>query len=205
MATKGNFKDLIGMKFGKLTIVSLNREEPKSKLGKSLGYVRYWNCVCECGGTTVIRGSHLTCKSKERAHITRSCGCERGAFQRSDKWREKSIRIGTAFRRCLDQYKANARRRNLSWELTDDQFRHITKLPCYYTGELPCTIKRAKSGEEYVYNGIDRLDNSKGYTVENCVPCCFKVNAMKSDMTLDEFVKVCTKVAEKRYTWVPLV
>ncbi|WP_146203669.1 hypothetical protein [Azospirillum sp. TSO5] len=38
-----------------------------------------------------------------------------------------------------------------------------------------------------LFNGIDRKDPLKGYTTENCVPCCFEINRAKSDMTIDEF------------------
>jgi len=50
-----------------------------------------------------------------------------------------------------------------------------------------------------VYNGIDRIDNTKGYTPENCVPCCFEVNAMKRDFSEQRFIELCAKVAEKRH------
>jgi hypothetical protein len=33
------------------------------------------------------------------------------------------------------------------------------------------------------YNGIDRVDNEKGYLVENCVPCCFTCNSLKKSVT----------------------
>ena len=53
-------KNLIGKKFGRLTV--LEEAETKHK-------ERYFLCQCECGNTTIVRGSHLT------AGATKSCGC----------------------------------------------------------------------------------------------------------------------------------
>lgn len=53
-------KNLAGEKYGKLTAVS--------EAGPRGGHM-YWNCLCECGGTKVVRGSHL-----QRGNV-RSCGC----------------------------------------------------------------------------------------------------------------------------------
>lgn len=54
--------DLVGNRYGKLTVVSLNEE--KSKNG-----VLVWNCKCDCGGTCTARGGNL--KSGRTTH----CGC----------------------------------------------------------------------------------------------------------------------------------
>lgn len=43
-------------------------------------------------------------------------------------------------------------------------------------------------------NGIDRRDPNKGYTVENCVPCCEQCNYAKLDYTEDEYVNHCREV-----------
>lgn len=53
-------KDLTGHKFGRLTVTSF----AYTKNEKS-----YWNCECECGGTTVARGNDLMSKR------VKSCGC----------------------------------------------------------------------------------------------------------------------------------
>lgn len=55
-------KSIVGNKYGKLTVVSLNEE--KSKNG-----VLVWNCVCECGNTCTARGGNL--KFGKSTH----CGC----------------------------------------------------------------------------------------------------------------------------------
>lgn len=36
--------------------------------------------------------------------------------------------------------------------------------------------------------GIDRLNNDKGYTVENIVSCCSICNKAKSNLTMEEFL-----------------
>lgn len=58
------FLDLTGMKFGKLTVVGFSRDVISGTRKR-----KYWNCVCECGGTKEVRTDSLTKGS------TKSCGC----------------------------------------------------------------------------------------------------------------------------------
>lgn len=54
----------------------------------------------------------------------------------------------------------------------------------------------------FIYNGIDRVDPSGGYTLDNVTPACIICNRAKSDMTIVEFtawVKRLTQLKEK--TW----
>lgn len=53
-------KNLAGLKFGKLTVESV----AESRNGHL-----YWLCICECGGSKIVRGSHLLSGN------VRSCGC----------------------------------------------------------------------------------------------------------------------------------
>lgn len=39
-----------------------------------------------------------------------------------------------------------------------------------------------------LYNGIDRVDSSLGYTVDNVVPCCKLCNQAKNNLSKQEFV-----------------
>lgn len=57
----GKFRDLKGMKFGKLTVIEQNG---KDKYGKIL-----WKCKCDCGNEYTTLGRHLT-----NGHC-KSCGC----------------------------------------------------------------------------------------------------------------------------------
>lgn len=75
--------------------------------------------------------------------------------------------------------------RGYSQELTFDQWMELSLSNCYYCD--PSTVTRVNS-KTFVRNGIDRKDNSIGYTVENCVPCCFRCNKMKKVLHHDEFI-----------------
>ena len=105
-----------------------------------------------------------------------------------------------AMKGLLNTYKQNAKRRNLSWELTLKQFVKLTSSNCYYCGVQPkqgSWIRRRKRlvpvRHEYIYNGIDRKDNAKGYTAANCVPCCGSCNKIKGSWLTPEETLVAMK------------
>lgn len=52
--------DLIGQKYGRLTVESLAGQRK---------YHILWNCICECGGSAVVATTHL------RSGHTKTCGC----------------------------------------------------------------------------------------------------------------------------------
>lgn len=53
-------KDITGMKFGSLTVISMYK-----KIKNSM----HWNCLCECGNEITVNGAKL------RNGHTKSCGC----------------------------------------------------------------------------------------------------------------------------------
>lgn len=57
--------NLIGQKFGRLTVIDSAKSRKRSN-GKSM---RFWLCQCECGKTTEVETNHLT------SGHTKSCGC----------------------------------------------------------------------------------------------------------------------------------
>jgi hypothetical protein len=52
---------------------------------------------------------------------------------------------------------------------------------CYYTG-LEMTLAPAASNSI----SLDRIDSLRGYVKDNVVLCCYQVNVMKQDLTIDE-------------------
>jgi len=181
--------DLTGKKFGRLIVISKAESRQHGKFTKAM-----WNCICDCGLHRVVHACNLMDEG------TKSCGtcCRPGTNAKPD----------TAFEDLWHLYQASARNRGHSWELTKEQFRELTQSPCHYTGRPPsqvtksaATARRIKAGKDplpggfYTYNGIDRVDNSKGYTLENCVPCWGKVNTMKMEMQREEFIALCKEIA----------
>lgn len=166
-----NFKDLIGKKFGRLTVIK--RSYPNTELGNAI-----WLCRCDCGKEKVIDGNSL------RRGLTRSCGCL-NIERASTSYRFKPGLSN--MRQVIGYYKRNAKTRGYGYELTEEQFEEITQRDCYYCGVSPYNIEKSKKNGEYIYNGLDRIDNSKGYIVDNVVPCCKKCNYAKKGMSLREF------------------
>ena len=77
----GNFIDLTGKIFGRLTVVNLSHKEKKLK---SSGSYIFWDCVCECGNESLaVLATDLKSSSQN------SCGC-----LRAEKARETMTKHG---------------------------------------------------------------------------------------------------------------
>lgn len=103
----------------------------------------------------------------------------------------------------IRQYKALVRggigKKNPTYvTLTYEEFLEFVDDPCYYCGDV---VQRDKY--EYQKRGdrgqycIDRLDNTKGYTKDNCVACCSLCNRMKHTLSKEVFMEQAMKIAEK--------
>lgn len=63
-------KDIIGLKFNRLTVLELHHKVQKfKKNGSRGGYIEYYLCKCDCGKETIIEKWHIT------SGRTKSCGC----------------------------------------------------------------------------------------------------------------------------------
>jgi hypothetical protein len=158
---------MIGKRFGKLTII------------KKTDYHKYrqsiYLCKCDCGKETTVSANNL------RKGNTKSCGCLR---------RKLSQKI-VSIRRKIRQYKRDAKMREYNFDLTDEQFTEIIEKDCHYCGKKP------KNNGIYIYNGIDRVNNNKGYSIDNVVPCCTECNCKKGILTLQEFQNWIERVYNK--------
>ena len=159
--------DMTGKTFGRLTVID---RTINSNAGKGM-----WNCRCICGKIKSVNGSHL------RGGKIISCGCYN--LDRISK------PPGTAaMNEIFGSYKSNAKEHGRKFDLNIDQFIEITKQNCHYCGTVPSTIYKPRSNNGYyIYNGIDRVDNMQGYTIENVVPCCRWCNIAKGNRKPEEF------------------
>lgn len=147
----GRKLELTGKRFGRLTVISMAYND---------GYGTYWNCKCDCGNETIVKGALLTYGN------TKSCGCQRAE----------------AFKRCVE----NGTKHNLS---------HHPLYPKWKSMRKRCSNPNEKEYKNYGGRGItvceewddfkafydwaithgwredltiDRIDNNKGYSPDNC-------------------------------------
>lgn len=86
----------------------------------------------------------------------------------------------------IQRYKHDAARRGKVYSLSDETARNLLTNPCVYCGYM--SLRKL--------NGIDRRDNSIGYTEENCVSCCDVCNFGKGTKSEGEFIDMCIRVAK---------
>jgi len=171
LVNKNKAEDLTGQRFGKLVAM---------ELVKATGDKRtYWLCQCDCGKTKVIASRNL------KQGTTLSCGCyKKEKLAQVNTLEESQASINALF----SVYKHTAKSRGYDFLLTKDEFLYLTKQNCFYCGKEPSQISRSQSNTgNYIYNGIDRVNNFNGYTIENCVPCCGECNVAKSNKTIKQF------------------
>ena len=164
----GRILDITGMRRNMLVAV---RELDRIK------GMRCWLFFCDCGKEFPML--------QAKFGVRHSCGCKHElAPGRSER------------NRVLRGYKENAKRRGIPWELADENFDALTRAICHYCGAPPTnTAHWGKSKGAFMYNGIDRADNEKGYTVGNSLPCCKACNFLKRTLPYEDFILLVTKIA----------
>lgn len=115
-------------------------------------------------------------KKRNAADATRIAQVQK-AYQVShiEEIRAYSREYGRRPDRIFKVYQWAAKRRNLTFNLTYEQFLTFWQKPCFY----------GQHGIETI--GLDRINNDAGYEMNNVVPCCKVCNYMKADMSQDEF------------------
>jgi hypothetical protein len=179
------FIDLTGQIFNRLTVLSV---AGKNKHGQYL-----WKLRCECGKELVAVNFAFV-----HGH-TKSCGCL-GSETTIARNKKRALPPGIVVTNVkLKSYKEEAKNRNLCWQLTDSQALQLFKENCYYCGIEPQEITRKMRNytPNAFLNGIDRVDNSKGYQVDNCVSCCKICQQIKHACSLHIAAKMIEFISKK--------
>lgn len=144
--------DMIGKRFGRLVVIS--------EAGKKDGQFA-WLCRCDCGKITEpIRGTCL------RSGVTVSCGCKRDNGDSNRKHNGSNERLYRVFvgmhQRCEKEYCSSFERYGGRGITVCDEWSDYTAFRAWamQNGYDPL----AKRGE----CTLDRIDNNKGYSPENC-------------------------------------
>ena len=167
--------DFINRNFTGFKVLAIHRQEHNDPHWR-----KYAECKCDCGNIFISRTDAL-CNKKG----CKQCGAAYGGKRRI------LDNFEAAKRNFYSAYKGNASSRNLEFSLSRDDFDNIISKKCTYCGMSPqdqsYLSKSTKKYDKFYASGIDRLDNSLGYTLDNCVPCCTKCNMMKKTMSYTEF------------------
>lgn len=159
--------DLIGKRFGDITVVKrLGYRKASDNKNKT-----YWLCVDDKGNKAEYCTGDLRAYRKLKIH------------------KEMTIKEA-AIRRLLTTYKSSATDRDYEFNLKYEDFERLLFQNCFYCGSEPSNTFRAKRSKKDTikYNGIDRKNNSLGYTKENCVTCCRTCNRGKYFLTYEEWM-----------------
>lgn len=152
--------DISGKLFGELTAI------------KPFSYGRSprWLFQCSCGNIkdirkqNVIRGTTKTCNSSDH----------------HNRLPENKSHLSTFNQVYLNYYNDG--------NITLEQFIELSQKNCFYCNKPPSNNYYRKYGKSIVYNGLDRVDNSKSHDLENVVPCCKQCNIAKSNYSKEEFL-----------------
>lgn len=87
----------------------------------------------------------------------------------------------------INALKHAAMRRQIDWHLTDEDAKEMLVKPCIYCKHIDLETR---------VNGIDRLDSSKPYILENCRPCCKNCNYMKGTYDPLTFIEWARQIAQ---------
>lgn len=141
-------KDLSGMNFGILTVIS--------RAGSNKGGSALWKCICKCGEERIIEGTGL------RAGRNKSCGCASPRFTK-----ERVIKHGMSSSRCYRIWRGMITR-------CSEKSSGKSRRNYYLKGITVC--ERWMRFENFFEDmgipndgfSLDRIDGTKGYSPENC-------------------------------------
>lgn len=108
--------------------------------------------------------------------------------QLDSKWFENDCPLEIVYNDALNSpgnYQTYKSKKKKKFELTPNEFEKMQKENCSYCN------RSAPSG-------IDRIDSSSFYKVQNCTPCCSLCNRMKNSYDVDLFIIQCCKIARHK-------
>lgn len=175
--------NLINKKFGKLKVVSFNKERTE----ECNNMAAYWNCICDCGNTCIVRSNSL------RTGNSKSCGCNKKRLGKNNPKFTGYQEIGGRYWNDLKK-QATVKRKLIfkisikdAWNLFLQQNRK-----CALTGMI---IQFPPRDNDYSRTAsLDRIDSSKGYIKGNIQWVHRDINYMKQNYSQDYFFELCEKV-----------
>lgn len=171
-------KNLTGQRFSNLVAIEIDTSKPKRI---------HWKCLCDCGNTKSFQSRHLI------GGMIKSCGCRHFLKgKESNSWKGYEDISGQYWGRVIK----GAESRNLDLSISIEDAWKIA---------LKQNKKCALSGVDLIFSrssnrnaSLDRIDSTKGYTLDNIQWIDKNINGMKSNMSEKEFVRWCNLISNYR-------
>jgi hypothetical protein len=186
---KKAYKQLVGNKYGLLTVLEIFQEEKNEDNRTNM----WAKCLCDCGKIKNIKAVNVKHKR------TTSCGCDRSRYDKITGKKNKGFKGCEDIRsRTWSNIKTRAKKRNIEfsidiqygWELFVKQNKKCA------LSNIPIKFGRCDHNVETTAS-LDRIDNKKGYIKGNVQWVHKAVNIMKCDLQQDIFIEFCRKISQK--------
>lgn len=178
----------IGQRIGDFAITSYDDK-------KSL-----YTLKCKCGKTST-GGSDLITTKLANILTEGFTACESCVYNYRLKYKKdyESNSKKWTFKDVHREYVKKSKARNIEFSLSLEDTYLMFSQPCYYCNRPPSNVRTRTSGVKVTYQGLDRIDNEKGYIKDNVVPCCKHCNAFKLDRTQEELYQHVEEIYKKRF------
>ncbi|MEK9207492.1 MAG: hypothetical protein AAB922_03355 [Patescibacteria group bacterium] len=172
-----NAKDIKGQRFGKSVAIR--------PVGHSKNQSIEWEFLCDCG--SFFERSYAEIRlSISLGHTTTGCRpCTRKQIGQLI-----SKPSGQASRNeVIGTYKRRAAKGGREFRLNEKTLDALFISNCHYCGSPPSNRQTdIQNNGDFIYQGIDRIDNDIDYVPFNCIPCCNICNKAKRNMDYLDFV-----------------
>lgn len=175
-----NLSEFIGRRGESCNTCSKCREKGK-KQDKTQKRIEQHKEIMKTKGSEYSKASR---ERKKHGHVkthdmNQSCvwASNEKSRERISEWKKRNLN------EKLGQSKRSAIYRGHDWYLSDEFAKKLFTEQCHYCGN------------EQKLNGIDRIDNTLGYTPANCVSCCKKCNYAKHTLGYMEFIELCRNIS----------
>ena len=178
--TKGDFIEMVEKECHYCGTIQEKGFNGIDRLDSSEGYI-ISNCVSCCEMCNYMKGClGPTIFINRIEHIMTHLGLFKGKLNPQDFKDIHSVEY--------NKYKLRAKEKDIEFSISKTEFNSIINNSCYLCGKE--TTKTHK-------NGLDRVDNEKGYTLNNIKSCCGNCNYIKRNNNYESMINKCKKICEK--------
>lgn len=189
--------DILNKNVGRLTVCSYQYSVPYyTRDGRYQRELHYYACKCSCGNTPLVERNRL------RQENVQSCGCLK-TQNLSGPANPLCKGAGEIPGFLWSKIQSNAKARNLSLSITCAEiwslFEH-QQGRCALSGDI---LHFGTTHERGTTASLDRIDSTKGYTLDNVQWVHKDINQMKGTLSVGYFRELCCRIAERQLRGIP--